>query len=346
MNRDEAPTAGGHSNIRIAVDAMGGDFAPQNVVAGAVEALGTLPSDVQVVLVGLENRIRDEFRRLETDGSLPCEIVHASEVVGMDDVPTVALKQKKNSSITVGLTLQKQGKVHAFVSAGNTGAVMSASTIILGRLKGVGRPTIGAFLPSEQGVCLLLDAGTNVDCRPQHLVEFAIMGSIYTSYMLQRSNPTVGLLSIGEESTKGDERTLETHQLLRKSKLNFIGNVEGRDILKGKAQVVVCDGFVGNVVLKFAESVIGLLKSRFRDYASRHFMRKLWIGLMYGTLKKVLKDFDYQEYGGVPLLGVKGICIIGHGGSTPKAIKNMILRAEEMVRKDVNRHIEQALVTS
>lgn len=331
--------------IRIAVDAMGGDYAPQNIVVGAMEAQKNLPSDVQVVIVGKEDQLKDEVRRLSSNGTIACEIVHASEVINMDDVPTVALKQKKDSSIAVGLTLQKEGKVDAFVSAGNTGAVMSASTIILGRLKGVGRPTIGAFLPSEQGVCLLLDAGANVDCRPQHLLEFAIMGSIYASYMLQHPNPKVGLLSIGEESTKGDERTQEAHRLLSKSKLNFIGNVEGRDILKGKAQVVVCDGFVGNVVLKFAESVIGLLKTRFRDYASHNLLRKLWIGVMYGTVKKVLKDFDYQEHGGVPLLGVNGVSIIGHGGSTPKAIKNMILKAEEMVRRNVNRHIEQALAT-
>lgn len=327
---------------------MGGDFAPRNVIDGAIEALSTaggVHEDVTVVLVGIEDQIKRELARYPT-GSLRYEIVHASDVVSMDDIPTVALKQKKNSSIAVGLTLHKEGKVDAFVSAGNTGAVMSASTLVLGRLKGVGRPTIGAFFPSERGVCLLVDAGANVDCRPQHLLEFAIMGSIYTSFMLNAPNPTVGLLSIGEESTKGDELTQETHKLLADSKLNFVGNVEGRDILKGKAQVVVCDGFVGNVVLKFAESVMGLMKSRFRDYASRSILRKLWVGLMYGTMKKMLKDFDYQEYGGVPLLGVNGVSIIGHGGSTPKAIKNMIVKAEEMVRKQVTQHIQQALVAA
>lgn len=329
-------------DIRIVVDAMGGDFAPQNVVAGAIDALRSARNGLRIIFVGIEDRITAELTRHTAHG-LPYEIVHASEVVGMDDIPTSAIKQKKDSSISVGLTLHKEGKADAFVSAGNTGAVMSASTIILGRLEGVGRPTIGAFMPSEKGVCLLLDAGANVNCRPQHLLEFAVMGSIYTNCMFQYANPTVGLLSIGEESTKGDELTLEAHRLLAGSKLNFIGNVEGRDILKGKAQVVVCDGFVGNVVLKFAESVLGLLKARFRDYASRGFLRKLSVGMLYGTLKKILKDFDYQEHGGVPLLGVNGVSIIGHGGSTPKAIKNMILKAEEMVRKDVNRHIREAL---
>ena len=321
---------------------MGGDYAPQNVVAGAAEALRSSNNSFRVVFVGPEDRVRDELARQNID-DLPCDIVHAPEVVGMDDAPTSAIKQKRNSSIAVGVTLHKEGKADAFVSAGNTGAVMSASTIILGRLEGVGRPTIGAFLPSENGVCLLLDAGANVDCRPRHLLEFAIMGAMYQSYMCQHPNPTVGLLSIGEESTKGDELTLEAHRLLSKSKLNFIGNVEGRDILKGKANVVVCDGFVGNVVLKFAESVLGLLKAKFREYAAKDLFRKVWIGMMYGTLRKVLKDFDYQEHGGVPLLGVNGVSIIGHGGSTPKAFKNMILKAEEIVRKDINRHIQQAL---
>jgi len=321
---------------------MGGDFAPGAVVAGTVDALRALGSKTRIVLVGPEDRIREEFSRVPAKG-LAYDIVHAPEVVGMDEVPTVALKNKRNSSIVVGLTLQKEGKVHAFVSAGNTGAVMSASTIVLGRLDGVGRPTIGAFLPSEQGVCLLLDAGANVDCRPQHLLEFAIMGSIYASTMFQYRNPTVGLLSIGEESSKGNEQTLEAHKLLSASKLNFIGNVEGRDILKGKANVVVCDGFVGNVVLKFAESVLSLLKARFREYAGKGLMKKVWVGLMYRTMKNILRDFDYQEHGGVPLLGVKGVSIIGHGGSTPKAIKNMILKAEEMVRKDITRHMQEAL---
>ena len=322
---------------------MGGDFAPRAVVAGAIDALKAAGSNVRVVLVGPQERIEEELSRVPAQG-LSYEIVHAPEVVGMDDIPTVALKNKRNSSIAVGLTLQKEGKVHAFVSAGNTGAVMSASTIILGRLEGVGRPTIGAFLPSEQGVCLLLDAGANVDCRPQHLLEFAIMGSIYASTMFQYRNPTVGLLNIGEEDTKGNELALEAHKLLQASKLNFIGNVEGRDILKGRANVVVCDGFVGNVVLKFAESVLSLLKVRFRDYAEKGLLRKLWVGMMYGTLKNILKDFDYQEHGGVPLLGVKGVSIIGHGGSTPKAIKNMILKAEGMVRKDITRRMQEALV--
>ena len=204
-------------------------------------------------------------------------------------------------------------------------------------------PTIGAFFPSELGPCLLLDAGANVDCKAQHLFEFAHMGNIYIHQMLHLENPTVGLLSIGEESSKGNEATLEAYQMLSRSNLNFIGNIEGRDILKGKAQVVVCDGFVGNILLKFAESVLDLLKAKFLERAAENIVKKLWIGMMYGTLRSVMKDFDYQEHGGVPLLGVNGVSIIGHGKSTPKAIKNMILKAEEMVKCKINQHIQNVL---
>ncbi|MDI6780215.1 MAG: phosphate acyltransferase PlsX [Bacteroidota bacterium] len=331
--------------IKIAVDTMGGDFAPQNIVAGVLDALRHASNRFDIILVGREDEIKKELEKHSING-LRFSIVNATEVVGMDESPTVALKQKKDSSITVGLTLHKEGKADAFISAGNTGAVMSASTIILGRAEGVSRPTIGTPFPTEKGPCLLLDAGANVDCKPQHLLEFGIMGSIYASYILGYKNPTVGLINIGEESTKGNEITLEAYNLLQKSKLNFIGNIEGRDILKGKANVIVCDGFVGNIVLKFAESVLGLLKAKFKDYAASNLLNKIWVGLMYRTLKKILKDFDYQEHGGVPLLGVQGVSIIGHGGSTPKAIKNMILKAEDMVIKEVNHHIAEIMLVN
>ncbi|MBU1298739.1 MAG: phosphate acyltransferase PlsX [Bacteroidetes bacterium] len=324
---------------------MGGDFAPQNIVAGALDALRHASNRFDIILVGREDEIKKELEKHSING-LRFSIVNATEVVGMDESPTVALKQKKDSSITVGLTLHKEGKADAFISAGNTGAVMSASTIILGRAEGVSRPTIGTPFPTEKGPCLLLDAGANVDCKPQHLLEFGMMGSIYANYILGYDNPTVGLINIGEESTKGNEITLEAYNLLQKSKLNFIGNIEGRDILKGKANVIVCDGFVGNIVLKFAESVLGLLKAKFKDYTASNLLNKIWVGLMYRTLKKILKDFDYQEHGGVPLLGVNGISIIGHGGSTPKAIMNMILKAEDMLIKEVDRHIAEIMLVN
>lgn len=321
---------------------MGGDFAPANVVAGAIGALKESNNRFHIIFTGHEDDISAELSKHTATG-LDFSVINATEVIEMRDPPTAALKQKKDSSIGIGLNLVKDRKADAFISAGNTGAVMSASTLILGRVKNVSRPTIGAFFPSEKGTCLLLDAGANVDCKPHHLVEFAMMGSIFANYILKYNNPTVGIVSIGEESTKGNEVTVEAHRLLKEAPLNFIGNIEGRDILKGKAQVIVCDGFVGNIILKFAESVLGLLKAKFKDYAAKGLFKKIWVGMMYGSLKNVLKDFDYQQYGGVPLLGVNGISIIGHGSSTAKAIKNMIYRAEEMANLQINQQISETM---
>lgn len=321
---------------------MGGDHAPANEVAGAISAVAESKNAIEVVLVGKEDAIRQELRRFNA-GPASCTIVHASEIITMDDPPTAALKQKKDSSLAVAMRFHLEGKADAFVSTGNTGAVLSASTLILGRIKGVSRPTIGAFFPSEKGVCLVLDAGTNVDCRAQHLYEFAVMGSIYAKNMFHYENPRVGLLNIGEEAIKGTQEVQDAYKLLNASKLNFVGNVEGRDILKGEAQVVVCDGFVGNVVLKFGESVPSFLKSKLQQYAGRSLWNKLRVGLARGALKSSLKDMDYEEYGGVPVLGVNGVSMIGHGGSTPKAIKNMILKAAEVARHQLNKHIEEAL---
>ena len=320
---------------------MGGDFAPGNVVAGSIDAVRR-DGDLELLLVGPQERIGAELSRLGAEG-LPISVVHASEVITMDDGATAALKQKKDSSIAVGLGLQKEGKADAFISAGHTGAVMSASTLILGRVAGVSRPVIGTPLPSRTGTCLLLDAGANVDCKPRHLMEFGVMGSIYTQAMMGSPNPSVGLLNVGEEETKGNEVTLEAHALLKRSKINFIGNVEGRDILSGKAEVVVCDGFVGNVLLKFAESVPGFFKDRVAKFAGSSLLRKMMLVPAIGTLRGAMKSMDYEEYGGVPLLGVKGVSIIGHGKSTPKAIMNMILKAKEMAKKRINDRIEQAM---
>jgi glycerol-3-phosphate acyltransferase PlsX len=330
------------TKLRIALDAMGGDYAPQNTVAGALEALEETGNRFSVVLVGREDAINEELQKHRANGRAH-SVVNASEIITFNDTPTTALKTKKQSSIVVGMTLHKEGKVDAFVSAGNTGAVLSASTLILGRIEGVGRPTIGTTFPTQRGVCILLDAGANVDCRPQHLLEFAIMGSIYARQILHHENPTVGLLNVGEEAVKGGNQLQEAFRLLSRSHLNFIGNVEGRDILKGKAQVVVCDGFVGNVVLKFGESFIGFLRERLLEYARRGFFHKLRARVAYGVLRRTMEDLDYQEHGGVPILGVQGVCIIGHGQSTAKAVRNMILRAEEMAVHNINGQIRAAL---
>ena len=322
---------------------MGGDHAPHVVVEGALDALRQTANRFEVVLVGNSDAIAAELRNYAPSTSIRVE--HAPETVNFDDDALAPLRTKKQSSIAIGMQLHKTGSVDAFVSAGHTGAVMSASTLILGRIEGVGRPTIAATFPTTKGICLLADAGTNVDCRPQHLLEFGIMSSIFAEEILHYKNPRVGLISFGEEKNKGNELTLEAYHLLEKGGINFIGNIEGRDILNGKAQVAVCDGFVGNVVLKFGEGVFELLRVKLRMYAEQSLWNKIRMALAYGTLKKVLKDFDYQEYGGVPLLGINGVTIIGHGGSSAKAIKNMILKAEEMVTKQVNVKIQQALAS-
>lgn len=326
---------------------MGGDYAPRNVVVGAVEALREAGDYLSITLVGQQEKVQAELTNLGAEGiqGTRLQVVDAREVIEMHDAPNAALKSKKNSSITVGLNLHKEGKGDAFVSAGNTGAVLSASTIILGRLQGVGRPTIGALIPTEtSSPTLLLDAGTNVDCKPRHLFEFAVMGAFYVEAMLDKKQPSVGLLSIGEEDIKGNEVSLEAFSMLKKSSLNFVGNVEGRDILKGKVDVVVCDGFVGNILLKFGESVPSFFRARFREFAKKSVWNKLVILLARSGMRGIMKELDYQEHGGVPLLGVNGVSIIGHGGSTPKAIKNMIRRAEELVQRRVNEQIQSAML--
>jgi phosphate acyltransferase len=328
--------------LRIALDAMGGDCAPEQEVAGAVEALRASQDKFEIILVGDEQAIRKQLV-LQKAEHLPFIIVHASQVITMGDSPMAALKQKKDSSLAVGMRLHKEGKADAFVSAGNTGAVLSASTLILGRIKGVSRPTIGTFIPTEIGVCLLLDAGANIDCRAQHLFEFAVMGSIYVQLLRKKERPTVALLNVGEEKSKGTNAVLEAYQLLIKSKINFIGNVEGRDILTSKADIVVCDGFVGNIVLKFGESVLPFLKSRLKQFAARSVINKLAVAMALWPLKASLRDMDPNEEGGVPVLGVNGVTIIGHGSSTAKGIKNMILRAVEVAQSQVNQKIEATL---
>lgn len=328
--------------VTIAVDAMGGDFAPHNVVQGALDCVRDPRCDFNILLVGQEEAIRAE---LPTPIPSNISIMHTDEVVDMHDSIAVALKNKKSSSMYRALEMHRDGNVQGFISAGNTGAVMALSTLILGRLPGVERPCIGTFLPSAKGPVLLTDAGANVDSKPSHLAQFGIMGSIYTELMLQRTTPKVGLLNVGEEEKKGNDASIAAWPLLKESQINFIGNIEGRDILKGTADVVVCDGFTGNIVLKFAESFPGLLKSKFYEYADRGFFKKLWVGLISGTIKKMIKDWDYQEYGGVPLLGVNGVSIIGHGSSSPKAIMNMIFAAKNMVDRRVNETIREAMAS-
>lgn len=329
------------NKCRIIVDAMGGDFAPQVTVEGAALAIEE-HSNIDVYLVGQKPEILKliKEKKIQFDDT---RIINASQVIEMGDAAATSLKSKPDSSIVVGCQYVRDKKADAFVSAGNTGAMMTASTLIIGRVPGVGRPTIGAEFPNTKGKCYLYDVGAGKDAKPRHLFEYAVMGTIYANIMEGIKNPSVGLLSMGEEESKGNEVTLAAFQMFKNSDLNFIGNVEGRDILNGHVNVVVCDGFVGNIILKFGESVPKLLKHLLQETAKKSFFDKLKIGLSKGSLRKSLKSLDYQEKGGVPLLGVNGISIIGHGSSTAKAIKNMVLKAAEMHEHQLVNKIENSL---
>ncbi len=328
--------------IKIAIDAMGGDFAPVNEVIGGINALKNKPN-LEVIFVGDESKINKAISDQGYTGG-NYSIVHSTQVVTMKDDPSAALKNKKDSSLYKGVELVKNKEADGFVSAGNTGAVMSTSTILLGRIKGVGRPTIGTFMPTiKEQPSLLLDVGASVDQKSRFLYEYAIMGAIYVEHILGIKSPKVGLLSVGEEASKGTEEVKLANKILQESELNFIGNVEGRDILAGTSDIIVCDGFTGNVILKFAESFLSVLKTKIKDFSERGIFNKLKVALMIPTLKAVLKDFDYQNYGGVPLLGVDGNIIIGHGKSSPIAVENMIHRAVEMTQKELTTKLYEAL---
>ncbi len=302
--------------MRIAVDAMGTDRHPAVEVEGSIEALRALPDDFQLVLVGDGDLLHRELKRLGEAETERLEVVHASERIDPHEGPATAVRRKPDSSIVRGLNLQKEGQADAFVSAGSTGAVMAASLFILRPLPGVDRPAIATLLPTSTGPMVMLDAGANVDCRPDHLVQFARLGIVYARDVLGREHPRVGLLNIGEEPEKGNELAVETHRRLQESGLHFVGNVEGREIIAGACDVLVTDGFVGNVLLKFYESVAGFVFGLLR--------RELGDPAAGANLGRVTRILDYAEYGGAPLLGVNGISIICHGGSPPRAITNAI----------------------
>lgn len=329
---------------RIALDVMGGDFAPTHELLGALQAIAEIQRDnVELLLVGHRDRIREIAQRLRLPyHRLP--LVHAEEVIAMEDEPTSAVRLKQRSSLVLAIELHAQGEVDAVVSTGNTGAVLAAATLHLGKIPGVSRPTIATLVPTQQHrPSVLLDVGANVDCKPRHLYEFALMGEVYARELLGIERPRVALLNIGEEETKGTSTLREAYRLLKSSYLNFIGNVEGRDLLRGIADVVVCDGFVGNTLLKFGESLVSTWKARLRMLSRRDLWRRVLFWFLRPTLRRFLRDFDYQSYGGVPLLGVRGIVIVGHGRSTPLAIRNMILRAHEALQRALVQRLEAAL---
>jgi phosphate acyltransferase len=326
----------------IALDAMGSDKAPRPEVDGALQAARHY--GLRVLLVGRESQIRAELARHTGLSDLPVEIVHASEVIGMGDKAAQAVRSKRDSSIRVGLRLVREGRASGFVTAGNTGAAMATAKMVLGALPGVDRPSLAAVFPTALGTAaILLDVGANVDCKPDNLAQFAVMGEIYCRQMLGIRRPRVGLLSIGEEETKGNELTREAFQLLKLMPLNFIGNVEGRDLYSGKVDVIVADGFVGNVALKTSEGVANLVRYVLKESLRATITRQVGYLLSRSAFAEFKKRFDYSEYGGAPLLGVKGACIITHGSSNANAIKNAIRVTAEFAQRNINAAIEKEL---
>jgi glycerol-3-phosphate acyltransferase PlsX len=320
---------------------MGGDRGPEVTVEGAVAAARELGSTV--ILVGNEVVLRDHLARHDVRG-LAMTVQHAPEAVEMGENPMSALRKKKRSSIRIGLEMVKKGEAEAFVSAGNTGAVMATALVVLGPLPGVERPAIAVVVPTVTHQAVLLDVGANVDCKPRHLVQFAIMGNVYARDILGQTRPRVGLLSIGEEESKGNELTREAFKAMEEEhSLNFIGNVEGRDVFSGIADVVVCDGFIGNVALKISEGLVETIFSLLREELKKDLRARVGSFLLVPTFRRFKRRIDSSEYGGAPLLGVNGVCMISHGRSTGKAIRNAIRAAEGCVNIQVIAHIREGV---
>ena len=323
--------------IRIALDAMGGDHAPRTEVEGAARALAELPATFELQLAGPTAQVEAELARHPGIDRSRIQVIEAPEVIGMAERPLEAVRRKRKSSLVIGLGLQAKGKSEAFISAGNTGAILAASTVLLGLFEGVARATVGTLIPTIHGAVLMLDAGANVDCSPKELVGFAHLGSVYMRDLQSRSAPKVGLLNVGEEEEKGTAVVKEAHRLLAQdARINYVGNVEGRDLLGGHPRhgpldVVVCDGFVGNVVLKFGESLVFLVRHIAEDNAPELWARE--------NIRAAFRVLDYSQYGGAPLLGVKGVSIICHGSSNATAIRNAIRVAVQSVEVGLVRHI-------
>jgi phosphate acyltransferase len=332
--------------MRIALDAMGGDNAPQATVEGAYLYQKDTDKRNNIILVGNQDVIKSECLIYGDPVKNNISIKNATQFIEMNESPTEALKKKPDSSMLVGIQMHKSNEADAFVSAGNTGAQMAASLLNLGRIKGVNRPAIGSFIPSEKGMVFLIDVGANADCKPLNLFQFSMMGRIFVDHIFNKQNLTIGLLNIGEEEKKGNELSIAAHQLMKEHCQGFVGNIEGRDILRGKVDIVVCDGFVGNIVLKFAESIMGVLTKSIKKNLGSNLFINLGALLVKPAFSELRRNYDYEEYGGVPLLGVNGISIICHGSSSGKAIKNAIFVAEQMQIKRVNEHIANTFIKS
>ncbi|MCM8770379.1 MAG: phosphate acyltransferase PlsX [Candidatus Omnitrophica bacterium] len=326
--------------MRIAVDAMGGDYAPELIINGAIQAVKEFNLDV--VLVGDKAAIEKLLKKNQYSGS-HIEIFPSSEVIEMDEPPALSVRRKRDSSIVRGIELVKRNEADAFFSAGNTGAVACAATLSLGLLTGIERPGIAIIVPNLKNISLIIDVGANIDPKPSHLVQYGIMADVYSRYILNKTNPSIGLLNIGEEESKGTDFMKETHALFEQSRLNFIGNVEGKDLFSGKCDCIVCDGFVGNVALKVSESLAETLMIFLKREIMSNFMGKLGAMFLRQSLKRIKKKVDYAEYGGAPLLGINGVVMIGHGRSNSKAVKNAIRFAAEEVERKVNDKILEGM---
>ncbi|HXX71397.1 MAG TPA: phosphate acyltransferase PlsX [Candidatus Acidoferrum sp.] len=325
----------------VALDAMGGDHAPRVEVEGAILAAREL--GVRVLLVGIEAGVREELNR-HRHRALPIEIVHAPEIIAMSDSPSQAFRRKKDSSVHVAARLVRDGQADALVSAGNTGAVMTVARFVIGTLPSVDRPALAAAFPNmKEKVSVILDVGANVDSKPEHIEQFAVMGEIYFRAIWGVRRPRVALLSIGEEEAKGNELTREAANRLKHSSLNFVGNVEGRDVFRGNVDVVVCDGFIGNIALKLSEGLVEHIGAMLKKAIKSSLTSQIGYALSKRAFNEFRKRTDYSETGGAPLLGVRGITVIGHGRSNPNAIKNAIRVASDLCRSRVNEKIEQEL---
>ncbi len=321
------------ANPRIAVDAMGGDFGPEVVVPGALAA--ARKENLGLVLAGDESKIQKVLEG-QNHKDIDLEIAHAPEVVEMSEKPSDVLRKKKNSSIQVAFRLVREGRAHGVVSAGNSGATLACGMFILGRIKGIERPALASILPTEKGPLILIDVGANVECKPYLLVQFGLMAEVFARSVLHVEKPRIGVLTIGEEADKGNNLVRETVKLLKMSSMNFIGNIEGRDFFTGKADIIVCDGFVGNVSLKLMEGLALSLSKILKEEVSKSWLARLGFLLGIRALKRFGRRIDYAEYGGAPLLGLNGIGIVCHGSSNSKAVTNAVLMAGEFVRNGAN----------
>ncbi|MFN2343635.1 MAG: phosphate acyltransferase PlsX [Desulfonatronovibrio sp.] len=325
---------------RIAIDAMGGDFGPEVIIPGALEA--SRKKDLGLILVGDENKIKSALPGKKYK-DIDLEIVHATQVVEMSDKPSDILRRKKDSSIQVAFRLAREGKAQGVVSAGNSGATLACGMFILGRIKGIERPALASILPSEKGPVVLIDVGANVECKPYHLVQFGLMAEVFARSVLHVEKPKVGVLSIGEEDGKGNNLVKETIKLFKMSSMNFIGNIEGRDFFTGKADVIVCDGFVGNVSLKLMEGLATSLTKILKEEVRKSWLARIGFLMGIKALKRFGRRIDYAEYGGAPLLGLNGIGIVCHGSSNSKAVTNAVIMAGEFIRNRANKLLTDGL---